>query len=79
MDSMNKLNINHHFKRESKIMIWGVVLPIILGVLAAFIVPWFLTFMQVDSCLDSGGSYDYENCRCDHDNNHEFKKMHNCS
>ena len=36
-------------------------------------------FLQVDSCLDQGGSYDYKNMRCDFEQSHEyipFSKRH---
>ncbi|MEN6348891.1 MAG: hypothetical protein ABFD08_05750 [Syntrophomonas sp.] len=29
-------------------------------------------YMEVDSCLDSGGSYDYKNSKCDKNENHVF-------
>jgi len=33
---------------------------------------------DVDKCLDSGGSFDYENCRCDYENKHPYLKAHEC-
>jgi len=29
-------------------------------------------FLEVDLCLDQGGSYDYKNMRCDFDQSHEY-------
>jgi hypothetical protein len=71
--------INRHFKREAKIMIWLALLPIIIGILAAFVLPWISVSLEVDSCLDSGGSHDYEKCICDHEENHEFKENNKCN
>lgn len=33
---------------------------------------------KVDSCLDHGGSFDYEKCECDFKVNHEYKESHIC-
>ncbi|PKG37430.1 hypothetical protein [Psychromonas sp. Urea-02u-13] len=35
-------------------------------------------YMQVDRCLDSGGSFDYQSCQCDDKNNHELIAKHRC-
>jgi hypothetical protein len=32
----------------------------------------------VDECLDQGGSYDYEACRCDFSKSHAHKASHRC-
>jgi len=71
-------SINRHFKRESKVMIWVLVLPIILGLLFGLFVPYLATLNESDSCLDSGGSYNYESCKCDYENNHPYKSAHIC-
>ena len=71
-------NINWHFKRESKIMIWILVLLIVLGILFGLLVPYLSTLNEVDSCLDSGGSYNYDSCVCDHKTNHPYKAVHTC-
>ncbi len=40
-------------------------LPKFIGVLASFIVIWFVTkFTVVDSCLDLGGKFDYSTGQC---------------
>ena len=33
---------------------------------------------KVDSCLDSGGSYNYDKCECDFNISHPYKEKHNC-
>jgi hypothetical protein len=38
--------------------------PIIIGVIAAFIVPYMLHQVDIDKCLDSGGKFEYQNNRC---------------
>ena len=34
---------------------------------------------HIDACLDHGGSYNYEKCKCDYENNHDYKDIHQCS
>ena len=36
------------------------------------------TDRAVDSCLDNGGSFDYESCQCDYEQNHEYKENNQC-
>lgn len=57
-------SINKHFSREVKIMIGIFMAPIIIGVIAAFIVPYVLGQVEIDKCLDSGGKFEYQNNRC---------------
>ena len=33
---------------------------------------------KIDSCLDRGGSFNYEKCECDFKVNHEYKESHSC-
>lgn len=43
----------------------GVVLAVLLlGVLAAIVVPQLVQFVAVDKCLDAGGAFDYANSTC---------------
>jgi hypothetical protein len=35
-------------------------------------------YLEVDKCLDSGGSYDYKKCECSYISNHPFLKNHKC-
>lgn len=48
------------------------ILFIVLTLASKWIVP------VADYCLDTGGSYNYEACTCDYDNNHPNKKFHWC-
>jgi hypothetical protein len=73
------MSINKHFKRETKLMLGIALFPIVSGILLSFIIPKILAHKEIDSCLDSGGSYNYETCSCDHENNHEVKKDHKCN
>ena len=75
---MDKPDINIHFKRESKIMIWVCLAPILIGLFFSFLLPYILPVTKTDICLDNGGSFDYENCRCDYSNNHPVKEKHLC-
>lgn len=33
---------------------------------------------KIDSCLDHGGSFNYEKCECDFKEGHEYKEAHSC-
>jgi hypothetical protein len=57
-------SINKHFSREVKIMIGIFMVPIIIGVIAAFIIPCVLHQVEIDKCLDSGGKFEYQKNRC---------------
>lgn len=54
-----------HFEREAKWMAAVFVLLLALGVAAAFVVPYVLTQIDINRCLDKGGSYDYAATQCD--------------
>jgi hypothetical protein len=51
----------------------GVALALLgtflIGIVA---VSYAKEFLAVDSCLDSGGSFDYSRRECDHQSNHPF-------
>jgi len=34
--------------------------------------------ISVDACLDSGGSYNYESCSCDHNQSHPYIENSKC-
>ena len=57
-------SINGHFKFEGWLMLALFLAPFAIGLLAAFVVPYVLTQVAVDRCLDSGGSYNYETELC---------------
>lgn len=33
---------------------------------------------NIDSCLDSGGGYNYQNCKCDNIASHPYIEKHQC-
>ena len=51
---------------------------ILLALFIAMVFPWLSNFVEVDKCLDSGGSYDYANCKCDHKESHKYQELHFC-
>jgi hypothetical protein len=52
--------ISRHFLRETKILVGLFLAPIVLAVLVGLFGPQLLRFLEVDRCLDAGGSYDYD-------------------
>ena len=52
----------------------GLGLPIIVFVLVMDM-PFF---DEADTCLDLGGSYNYQECECDYKVNHSYSKEHQC-
>lgn len=75
---MSSQNINRHFKLEAKIMVWFFIAPIILGIIVAIVYPKIAHGSRVDACLDSGGSFNYQICECDHEKNHPFEANSKC-
>lgn len=67
-------------KRHNKqgTSVWDRKLTVVLGFLfgitvllfAVLVLTLFISSADVDDCLDRGGSYDYEEERCDFDTNH---------
>jgi multisubunit Na+/H+ antiporter MnhB subunit len=53
----------------------GLGVPAIVGVIiyGNIIFP-----TKVDTCLDAGGSYNYQNCSCDFEQSHQFHETHQC-
>jgi len=47
-------------------------IAIFLLPLGVLIIDYGSEFLAVDSCLDSGGSYNYYENSCDHENNHPY-------
>ncbi len=60
-------------------MIWFLMAPIVIGILAAILLPQFLASSKIDSCLDAGGSFDYESCKCDYSANHAYLEDDRCN
>jgi hypothetical protein len=72
------MNINTHFIRENKILLWLFVAPFVIGAIVTILYSYFSVATVVDTCLDSGGSFNYEACNCDYKNTHDFKESHSC-
>lgn len=57
--------IDSRMIRRMALAFLGVLLVAI--VVAALWTGWYVyRFLQIDRCLDSGGSWDYERCECVH-------------
>ncbi len=56
--------IPDRFKKEAKLMFLIPLALIIFGILVSLFVPKISRQLDIDSCLDSGGRYDYENEKC---------------
>ena len=63
---------------DSKIMIFLFVAPIAIGIIVAIAYPYLSLHIKVDKCFDSGGSFNYESCKCDYKENHRFIEEHQC-
>jgi hypothetical protein len=59
-----KAAINRHFRFEGKLMLAVVLLPLIVGIVAALVLPNVLSWLEGDRCMNAGGQYDRENGRC---------------
>lgn len=49
-----RAGISHHFQREAKFMLALFLSAVILGMLAAFIVPRFVRPLPVNPCRETG-------------------------
>jgi hypothetical protein len=56
--------IPDRFKKEAKLMFLIPLALIIFGILVSLFVPKITRQLEIDSCLDGGGKYDYDNNRC---------------
>ena len=56
--------IPDRFRKEAKLMFLIPLALIILGILVSLLVPKISKQLDIDSCLDTGGKYDYENNKC---------------
>ena len=52
------------------VIVLGALFAITLLLFAVWAVVLFVGPTSVDACLDQGGSYDYEQQRCDFETNH---------
>jgi hypothetical protein len=56
--------ISRHFRREGKLMAGVVLVVLLLGLLAAILIPPLMQFFAIDKCLDAGGAFDYATNTC---------------
>lgn len=58
--------ISNHFRREARMMAGTFIALLLLGLIASFVGPYLIRYMEVNRCLDSGGKYDDEKSACLH-------------
>jgi hypothetical protein len=49
------------------VLVFGSLLGITVLLFTVWAMTLFINWAEVDDCLDSGGSYDYERGRCDYE------------
>jgi len=59
-------------------MVWLFIAPIIIGLLATFIIPNLIHLKSSEICVGQGESFDYDMCKCNFKEKHKFKKEHQC-
>jgi hypothetical protein len=52
--------ISKHFKREAIFMVSFPIILILIALIAGIFGPKIKRYLDVDHCLDSGGSYNYK-------------------
>jgi len=57
--------ISPHFRREAVLMLLFAVAALVVGVLAALVVPEVREFFAQDRCLDRGGAFNQVTHRCE--------------
>jgi hypothetical protein len=57
-------SINEHFRREAKLLLLLLVAPIVVGIVAAMVVPNVLAWREAKRCQEAGGSYDQSSEKC---------------
>jgi hypothetical protein len=57
-------SINRHFKREAKLFLFLPLLFIVLGLLAAIVVPNIQAWLVRDRCVKAGGTFVPETETC---------------
>ncbi len=70
--------INKLLKNESKIMLFILAGPFVIGLVLVFLLPLFYQENQIDTCLDAGGSFNYKECTCDFNKSHIVPRQHTC-
>lgn len=80
LDTLDKFKRLSVYKKCLSIL--GAIVSVGVGLGIPVIVLVFIIgipfFDQVDACLDSGGSYNYQQCECDYSVSHSFSKEHQC-
>jgi len=70
------------FPRKCMEVIGGLVFTAVGIGLPVLVVYWVFfagpDSASIDSCLDSGGSYNYHACECDYEISHPYIKEHQC-
>lgn len=56
--------IPDRFKKEAKLMLLIPLILIVFGILVSLFIPKISRQLDIDSCVDAGGKYDYENNKC---------------
>ena len=56
--------ISSHFEREAKLMVGFFVALILVALLAGLFGPKIMRFLEIDKCLDAGGSFNSEKQQC---------------
>lgn len=56
--------INSLLKNEVKVMLLAFLVPLVVGIVAAIIVPHIKSQVAIDRYLDRGGSYNHELKKC---------------
>lgn len=72
-------NIDTYWKKgEPKLKTIILIVSMFASIFALWSIPKVVFYFEVDKCLDSGGSYNYNQCECDYQSDHEFKEYHEC-
>jgi hypothetical protein len=63
------LSVKTYIKMKAALIICIAIIILPLAYLAT---DYAAEFTAIDSCLDSGGSYDYDKNKCDKEDNHDY-------
>ena len=78
MEAKYLMKINPLFKYESVMAYLIFLVPVVMAFVIAVVLPEIMAPTEVDICLDSGGSFNYETCSCDYDKTHKVLEKHTC-
>lgn len=65
MDNKLPEGISSHFEREAKLMVGLFLVLILVALLAGLFGQKVLRFLEIDKCLDAGGSFNSEKHQCE--------------